>query len=121
MTEACDFALSSSVPPTATLIAGRQRLFERLDLRRQRRVDRLGEYARGDVRMHGQRRHTIAPPDERIGLPVLEGRELAQRHGASAGDRDLKVGERVERHALLVVRPDDHIDEIDVVAHLGNC
>ena len=49
---------------------------------------------------------------------IVEGRELAERHGASVGQRHLDVAQRRERDALLVGRPRDDIDEIDVVAHL---
>ena len=70
------------------------------------------------VRAHGERRHPVAAPHERVLLPELEARELAERHHAPAGDRHLQRAQRRHGRALLVDGARDDVHQIDVVAHL---
>ena len=74
-----------------------------------------------DVGEHRQGRHAVAPPDERVLLLVDEGR----RTGCSGTVRPLGVGTCSERSVVnemrsLAGRAGHDVDEVDVVAHLGD-
>ncbi len=88
--------------------------------RRAQRRRVSGEEPRLDVGQDRQRRHPVAPPDERLFLREDEGGEGAQRHRPPARHRHLQRRQRVERHAVLRPRPRDHVDQVDVVAQLGD-
>ena len=80
---------------------------------------RFRQYARHDVGLHRQRRHPIAPPDQRIFLLILECRELAERYGAAAGKRYLNrcADVSTDIRCSSVARRHD-VDQIDVVPDL---
>ncbi len=50
----------------------------------------------------------------------VEGRELAQRHRPPVRQRHRKVAQGRDRHGLSADRPGDDVDEVDVVANLGD-
>src|SRR6516165_7965242 len=61
------------------------------DRRRQLPIDCLGLDARDDIRLDGDRRQQIAPPDHRWLQLVLDACNLAQRDRLSVVQRDLQV------------------------------
>ena len=101
-------------------IAFRQACVELLDRRSQRPHRGFGRRAGGDIGLDRQCRHALAPPDQREFLLEFESRDLAERHRASVRERKLQRSQGRERDPLLVLGAGDDIDEIDVVAHLGD-
>ena len=81
---------------------------------------RLRQGSRDDIGLHRQGRNAVAPPDQGIFLRILEGSKLAEGHRLPAGQRHLQGAQSRKRHALFIRRTGDDIDQIDVVAHLGN-
>ena len=109
------------VPPSIDLVALRQAGVQLVDRRRECRRPRSPAGCRGDVRAHGERRHPVAAPDQRILLLVLEGRELAERARCArraagpagcAASRARCAPPRSARATTSI--------EVDVVAHLGH-
>ena len=117
-TEACDFALSSTVPPTCDLVAFGQACVDLFNGWSERAYSRLGELARAHIGLHGQGGNPVAPPDHRIFLLGIEPRDLAERNDSAIGQRNFQGSQRGQRNALLIGRPADDIDEIDIVAQL---
>ena len=77
--------------------------------------------APGDnVGLHRQGRNAIAPPDQRIFLLIFEGRKLTERNRSPARQRHLQGAQGSKRDTLFVRCTCDDIDQIDIVAHLGN-
>ena len=101
-TEACDLALSSTVPPTSRCRSPAAGVLASSSIAGvERGDDGLRQRARRDVGLHGQGRHPVAPPDQREVLVVLERRELAERHRPPVRQRDLqgRAGCRARRAA----------------------
>ena len=100
-------------------VPGRQAGVQRRDPRREGLHDGGGQRAGRDVGLHRQRRPAVPAPDERVLLAVLDGGDLAQGDGPPVRQRHLQRPERRQRHALLGGGPDQHVDEVDPVPHLG--
>src|SRR5262249_60142706 len=64
--------------------------------------------------------HSVAAAEQRKVPLELEWGEWAERNGAAARERKLQIAQRLQRNALLVGRPDEHVDEIDPIAPLGD-
>ena len=74
----------------------------------------------GDVSLHRQRRNAVTPPDQWEFLLIFEGCKLAERNRLPARQRHLQVAQTVQRDPLLVGRARHDIDQIDIVANLGD-
>ncbi len=110
MTEACDAALSSTVPPTVieypvgSVFASASTEGVKVS------TTWAGSISRHDV----SRTCTVKfgrrspPPDERIFLLALEGGELAERHGPAARQRYLQRLQRRQRYPLSSVARQSH-------------
>ena len=81
---------------------------------------RLRQGSGDDVGLHRQGRNAVAPPDQGIFLPVFEGRKLTERNCSPARQRHLHGAQGIKRDTLFIRRTCDDIDQIDIVAHLGN-
>src|SRR6516165_10321155 len=107
-------------PAHRNVIGPRQGGLQRCNRGGKRGNDSLGRRALRDVGLDGESGDPVAAPDQRKFSLELEGGELAERNGAAARKCKLQIAQRLERNALLVGRPDEHVDEIDPIAHLGD-
>ena len=73
-----------------------------------------------DGSLDGQGRNAVTPPDEWKFLVIFKGSKLTERNGLSARQRHLQIAETIQRDSLLVGRARHYIDEINVVADLGD-
>src|SRR5215831_5541147 len=107
-------------PAHRNVIGPRQSGLQRCNRGGKRGNDSLRRRALRDVGLDGERGDSVAAPDQRKFPLELEGGELAERNGAAARKCKLQIAQRLQRNALLVGRPDEHVDEIDPIAHLGD-
>ena len=101
-------------------VAGGQCPREGGDLRGQLRGHRLGLDAGGQVGLDGDRRQPVATPDQWLLECAFQRGNVEKRQVAPARKGQLQLPQRVERSALVAARSGDHIDEIDVIAQLGD-
>ena len=115
---ACDLALSSTVPPVSMRYCGGRFAF----ISATAGASAATAVSGGDARRRGRpaRSESACGRAARsAGFPArIRKSQLAQGRDAAVGQRDLQGLQRVERHALLVRRPRDDVDEIDVVTQL---
>jgi hypothetical protein len=89
---------------------GRETRSQFFDLGSDRGDRGFGQPAGSHVRLHGQCGDAVAPPGQRIFLPEIKGRELAERNRASIRKRDLQGSQCRERDTLFIGRPRYDVD-----------
>src|SRR5262249_39403309 len=102
------------------MVGAWESLTQSIDCRRERAHHRIRERPRYDVRLYGQGRNSIPPPDDRVILIKFEPRKLAERNRAPAWQWNLQCRQRRQRDALLIGGARDDVDQLDVIAQLGN-
>ena len=72
------------------------------------------------IGLHGDGWQTMAAPDQRRFDPVGEFRDLLERHRPSARHVDHEAAQGLQLGALVGNGAGDNVDQIDIVAHLGD-
>ena len=76
--------------------------------------------ARSGIGLHGDGRQSLPAPDQRRLEAVRELGDLLERHRAAAGGLDHEAAQGLELGALLGDGAGDDVDQVDIVAHLGD-
>ena len=102
------------------IIACGQFRFERGDFGRERFDNAGGLHTGGRVGLHGDGRQAMTAPDERRLEPIGELRDLLERHRMAAWNIDHQAAQGLELGALLWNGARDDVDQVDIIADLGD-